>query len=432
MQISTIDVRNEGVDRPASSKKAGKDDANPDSAFAAFFATQLDAHRQPEAKPATKSEADSDSEVDPADEARATPTNQTKVKHHREAGSTANAKESATAASTAPQAAQSVEGEQTIESGQVEATAVIVLQPRQAASSATFTVVAKEDAAATVKLHVSAAQPLVTGNAKAGAEEVAPVASVPSLLPEAQAEVPDTAKAAITPLAPSVQTGPAVVEVEPESKVTPQPAPKLDAAAGEGSAKADYETSVVRPAPITNDSGERKEQGTRNETAQFFTEPAAKLPVSKLQSHAVTTETAPVQAADDSVNGVPKISVPQATDSGEDVAVTPLDDLAGDAIESVAGAPDNQNADARTVRNVTQVVSQDGTIVAARTNEVRSENTQATGQREIVVIEKTTIQALPEQALRGARFLLNSAEQTMRIRLMPESLGEVRLEVVAA
>ncbi|MCC6152261.1 MAG: flagellar hook-length control protein FliK, partial [Candidatus Hydrogenedentes bacterium] len=42
------------------------------------------------------------------------------------------------------------------------------------------------------------------------------------------------------------------------------------------------------------------------------------------------------------------------------------------------------------------------------------------------------IQALPEQALRGARFLLNSAEQTMRIRLMPESLGEVRLEVVAA
>jgi flagellar hook-length control protein FliK len=63
---------------------------------------------------------------------------------------------------------------------------------------------------------------------------------------------------------------------------------------------------------------------------------------------------------------------------------------------------------------------------------VRSEHAQAAGQRETVVVERTTIQALPEQALRGARFLVNNTEQTMRIRLMPESLGEVRLEVVAA
>jgi flagellar hook-length control protein FliK len=84
------------------------------------------------------------------------------------------------------------------------------------------------------------------------------------------------------------------------------------------------------------------------------------------------------------------------------------------------------------VRNVTQLVAADGSVLATQTSETRVESTQATGHAEVVVVEKTTLQALPENTLRGVRYLTANGEQTMRIRLVPESLGEMRLEVTSA
>jgi flagellar hook-length control protein FliK len=42
---------------------------------------------------------------------------------------------------------------------------------------------------------------------------------------------------------------------------------------------------------------------------------------------------------------------------------------------------------------------------------------------------KATLENLPQQVIRGLRYLVESGEHTLRIRLVPESLGEVNLEV---
>jgi hypothetical protein len=321
VQISTIDVRTEGVDRPSGGKKSGKDEASAESAFAAFFATQLDAQRQPEAKPAANAEADSVSEVDSTDDAKALSNDQTRAKHQAESGSAANAEETAAQEAEAP-IPQHAEG------GQGEAAAITVLQPRHAGSSARFSVVAKDGSAATVKLHVSTAQSLVTGNAKTNTVEVPLVPSTPSVLPVPEAEVTETVPATLTPLAPAIETGIVRVEVDPESKVAPQPAPKPDAAsAAEESAKADaIELPADAPEIATNNSGGQKEQGSGDNSA--------KSPVSKLQSHAATPGATPVQTVENPVSAEPKISDPQAADSAKNVQVTPQDDLADDAFET--------------------------------------------------------------------------------------------------
>ena len=89
-------------------------------------------------------------------------------------------------------------------------------------------------------------------------------------------------------------------------------------------------------------------------------------------------------------------------------------------------------AEPQVVRNVTQLLAPDGSVIATHATETRVEHASAAAPREVVVIERTPIQALPEQALRGVRLLTGNGEQTMHIRLVPESLGEVRLEVTAA
>lgn len=423
MQISTIDVRTEGVDRPSGGKKGGKDEASAESAFAAFFATQLGAQRKPETKTAGNDEADTVSEVESTKDANATPKTETKAEQNVEAESTTNTEVATPSAGKTQTSELSGGGEQT------EAAAIAVLQPKRAASTAKFSVRAKDGTAAIVKLNVSAAQPAINENAEAGATDVAPVASAPPTVP-----LPSSEAAAIISRQASIKTEPAFTQVNPELIVTPPSAAKTDAAGViEGPANSEaIEAPVDAPIAATSNAGEQPGQDPSNNAERLLPDHAAKSPVSKLQSHAVSTEATPVQAAKESVNGEPKVSQPHATDLAESVEALPQDDVASNVLESIAAKPEMHKTDAQVVRNVTQVVSQDGAVLATRTTEVRSEHAQASTQREVVVIEKTTAQALPEQALRGARFLLNNAEQTIRIRLMPESLGEVRLEVVAA
>lgn len=45
---------------------------------------------------------------------------------------------------------------------------------------------------------------------------------------------------------------------------------------------------------------------------------------------------------------------------------------------------------------------------------------------------KATLEKLPLQVIRGVRYLVEGGEHTLRIRLVPESLGEVRLEVTTS
>ncbi len=424
MQINTIDIRLESVDRPNGGKKANKDDASAESAFAAFFATQLDARRRPEAKTAANGETDAVDDVDSAADAKAKPKSETTAKQTTESESTTETDEAQTQVSKTPSPEESAEGEQS------DTATVVVLQPKRAESSAKFSVVAKDGSAADVKLDVSSPQPAVTTNAKVGVEDAAP-GITPQ--PVASAPVAVTPKVAPAVSAGKVQTAPVVVEAE--VIVTPQPAAKSDGAkaAKDNVATEAFDTSAEVPVTTMDSTGANTGEQAGDESASSFTERAVKLPVSKLQSHAVGKEPTPDQAGEASVNApAVKAADAQVSDSAAIAQATPQENVTESAPDLAAAQPELQKAEPQVVRNVTHVVSQDGAILATQTAEVRSESAQAPTQREVVVVEKTTVQALPEQALRGARFLLTNTEQTMRIRLLPESLGEVRLEVITS
>ena len=136
MQINTIDIRLESVDRPNGGKKANKDDASAESAFAAFFATQLDARRRPEAKTAANGETDAVDDVDSAADAKAKPKSETTAKQTTESESTTETDEAQTQVSKTPSPEESAEGEQS------DTATVVVLQPKRAESSAKFPVAA--------------------------------------------------------------------------------------------------------------------------------------------------------------------------------------------------------------------------------------------------------------------------------------------------
>ncbi|NUM53933.1 MAG: flagellar hook-length control protein FliK [Candidatus Hydrogenedentes bacterium] len=429
MQISTIEVRIEGVDPKPPAKKDGKEDAGIESAFAAFFAdAQHDVRQKSVAKKTSSEDGDS----------------------AERAGSVAHdgAKPLRPAAEDAQEAAPDSEVESTPGGPASQAKAanaevsddamskVVVVSDGVKRSHVKYTV-SKANAQAAIHVAASATAAATKTAANVMTTEGAPTVT----LPQSNATVETAAKVPVT-APPQIAFPMNLAEmpvVEAELTVTPPP-PKTIAEAS--TAKVDAATDVAQegesidvvPTVEANVSSDDAESdGEQPLGAGRERQP--QVTVSKATTHAVTPPSESVKAErSPRAKPTPEVQpaeTPVAT-TGEEAVTTKAVDVPPSA-ESAAKTPEAASKpEPQVIRNVTQLVVPDGSIVATQSTETRTEGTQASAQREVVVVEKVTVQALPEQAVRGVRYMAANGEHTMRIRLVPESLGEVRLEVIAS
>jgi flagellar hook-length control protein FliK len=439
VQISTIDIRIDGVERTHGGKKNGKEDAGAESAFAAFFANvQHDVQQKSTAKVVSPG---SDGAIERAD---AVGADQQETAIGASGGQDAESKPATTTASAvqnaegaAPDAEES--GEPAIPSLKF----VLVSGANQLRSHARYSVTAANGKALDAKLVMTGSQAAgaavsnmngaAISNMNVGdavvqiATEEAPTA-IEGLVtaPSAPVATPSSeAGTASIPLATALEAEVAVETKPPQAKATSE-LPAVDGGTDEDAAQPAPPVSTVSGASTSPDA-DSASQGDPNTSA--------KVPVSKAASHVVARTPGKTESPVN-VKALPSASPPlQTTDVVDDLG---SDDVTRAGNQSTtAGAAGNSSEvtpkpESQVVRNVTQLVSQDGAVIATQTTETRAEGAHAPGQGEVVVVERTTIQALPEQALRGVRFLTANGAHTMYIRLVPESLGEVRLEVTAA
>ncbi|MBM3288625.1 MAG: hypothetical protein FJY92_00595 [Candidatus Hydrogenedentes bacterium] len=427
MQISTIDIRIDSVEKAKPGKTDGKENAGAESAFAAFFASaQQDAKQAAAAKAVPADDADATDDVDAAHERTAESARTEKATTEKEAGTKP---ESTVAGQISGKSELDGAGKSNGETTTSHARhgkgihAKHAVRPHHVGLPLTH--LDAIDAHPAGK--TPAAAPAIGGEGVQGiAAETTPIADMTEPAPQSAAvramiaEAELTAVAAVRAMIAEAELT-AVAALPVKATTSSKPATPVDAAMPEDMAALNA-TELAEAAPVAapaNDGEGRAVAQDATATAQVpatGSKPAAKAG-------------ADVQAPADIAKTSPSAVI--ATDVDADDATVEADGVTADdaTAKPVEAAP---RAEPQVVRNTTQWVAPDGSVVATRTVETRTEHAQSPAQREGVVIERTTVQALPEQALRGARYLVSNGEQTMRIRLVPESLGEVRLEVTAA
>lgn len=453
MQISTIDIRIEGVEHGPSGKKDGKS-AGMESAFAAFFANaQHDVQRKPVAKAGSAGVADESEPIDGVEQAAA----KTKAAPAKKQGAVGEQDAESSAATRVP--AASKRGEETpgtvAETGGDSAVEIVIVADSAKRSRATYTV----SSASTM---TSVAPAGDTGPTAANAavrvpanESVPTAPGTPETVTSVASQIPAPASSALAtsvvpqipapdlaaPPVASTASATAVPVIETESLVAPvQVKPVPDGKAPNAVVNEFVSTEVEsesEPIAELNGTGtDAKSDSEETPPASSGTERQPKIAASKATSHSVTrrtdgaaVETPPIAKVQEEA---PPANVPSNA-TNADVNATQPGEVTKPAAGTTFTAPETvPKPEQQVVRNVTQLVAPDGSIVATQTTETRTEGAQASVQRDVVVVEKVTVQALPEQALRGVRYLTANGEHTMRIRLVPESLGEVRLEIVAS
>jgi len=429
VQISTIEVRTEGVERNGPSKKnKGRDDGNAESVFASLFAQAK--QDTPRAKAA---EAKSDDENAPNETAGV------KTQQNRKSetgGPIAEAKPDAKPVVTNEgDAAAKAEGEPE------QVSSAAISQPRQTAKSTAKYVVNPSPAG----------EVAVTAKAPAASPPVSVLNPVPNADNFEIPTVSPAAKAVATPLVAEVLGNVAgtpviadqsassaagiatVVVAEPVAKASAEPVVEAKASTIPDGVVVDE--VVVEPAkpeftevPLATNSkavsGENAGKATESVNARQASAETAPAP---LQTSGVVSE------VDSNVADEAKVAVTQVDETNGEPAAesTPLG-VTVEPLETAVEADESLAQPVQTSRQVTESASPDGAIRTTMVTELRTEGNTGTVQREVTVVERTTLQALPDQALRGIRYLIGNGEQTMRVRLLPESLGEVRLEVTTS
>lgn len=443
MQIKTIHVRIDAVDAPVSAgrRNAREEAASVDAAFATIFANvQHDLHRPKFAEDEASVEpvhTGNDAPATPETAAKATPvepeaTTPSKTPHTTSTSETVQTESDDTGA-----AEPSVKVEST---RQLSDVAYAVSTGEEQASIAA----SRGNTAKTAAQ--SAASDLVEPTIQPAGETVATVQPVideakqgTTAAQHALGTLAGQVASADEPTAISVLTAGRLLEraaslalVAPATATNKPPATAKLAAAPEA--------DLVVPQAAVDEGATAREMPARpsvNIEALKATETIVVPRVdasSKLVPAPVHTAAAGTPATNQDAQLPPPVSTP-AADGPQQQTAEPSDLADGavvaDGSESTEMPGSLTRPAAPTLRYVAETVTPANGSTPMQTTEIRIE-TGANGQREIVVIERTPLQALPEQAVRGARFLVGNGESVMRVRLMPESLGEVRLEVVTS
>lgn len=396
MQINTIEVRIDSVDRPHVSKKDGKEELSSDTTFAAFFAQAQ--HGTSRVSTATANSENSDQKLE-LDETGATSA-QHVCKCNEEVKSDIHPTEDSAAHETGKS--------KTVQ--QANAEMVEAAGP-----------------------HFHAKQvPAETNEGKVGRKFGAPRIQRMAAEGTDAVEIASQAPQSETVTMPSTQimdteTLAVRVQTVTSDRIAVKPAPAE--LAQTGSVRSE-EVDVAAPETVPPElkTGGPAGKGAISDVATTVGQRTTPR-VSKPETHAVTRVAAGTNDGLDNVKLSSEAS-PETDSVANAGGPAKADPNTGTA------APKTQEAlsksDFQVIRTVTQLVSADGSIVATQTAEKHVGGVSTPSPPEAVIVERTSLQALPEQTLRVVRYLSNNGEQTMRIRLVPESLGEVRIEVTTS
>ena len=102
-----------------------------------------------------------------------------------------------------------------------------------------------------------------------------------------------------------------------------------------------------------------------------------------------------------------------------------LESLDGAAVKTISAPPDLESAETEP-----QHETAESTTAAARVSpEIRVADSGTQLAEESAPVQRTTAEALLDDTVRGIRYLVRQGEKTVSIRLVPESLGDLTLEV---
>jgi flagellar hook-length control protein FliK len=184
------------------------------------------------------------------------------------------------------------------------------------------------------------------------------------------------------------------------------------ASAGDSDAKAE-----PKPAAPVNDGIEPEVRSAASRSTARFVVAKSGVASSDAPASTVTTEQSTV---DSELDAVPKVLEGDQTAAHKESARMSLRN---------AGTPALQ---ADGTRPVSAEVSQSGPVAIDRTVPSNGAEVVRTEVDHTSPPERTTVKTIAIDTVKGVRYLLTKGEQTMRIRLVPESLGELRLVVTSS
>lgn len=214
-----------------------------------------------------------------------------------------------------------------------------------------------------------------------------------------------------------------VVESQtPTARAAPASAPVAESETGIPIAKvvsaadteAKAETKSAAPEKIGIEPVERSEA---SRSAARFLVAKAGVANSEAPASTVTTEQS---AVDSELDAVPKTLDGDQTAAHKESARMPLRNAGTPALQADGTRPMSAEVPQSAPVAIDRTVPSNGAEV------VRAEVDQASPP------ERTTVKTIAIDTVKGVRYLLTKGEQTMRIRLVPESLGELRLVVTSS
>lgn len=291
--------------------------------------------------------------------------------------------------------------------------------PAPAAEAKGPEVGASKQATASVSAKEQTSQTPVAGKTGATAK---PVVVTEVTTPVAAEKPGETSTARYIVPATDSADAEAVESQSPTARAAPASAPVAEsetgipvakvASAGDSDAKAE-----PKPAAPVNDGIEPEVRSAASRSTARFVVAKSGVASSDAPASTVTTEQSTV---DSELDAVPKVLEGDQTAAHKESARMSLRN---------AGTPALQ---ADGTRPVSAEVSQSGPVAIDRTVPSNGAEVVRTEVDHTSPPERTTVKTIAIDTVKGVRYLLTKGEQTMRIRLVPESLGELRLVVTSS
>jgi flagellar hook-length control protein FliK len=184
------------------------------------------------------------------------------------------------------------------------------------------------------------------------------------------------------------------------------------ASAGDSDTKAES-----KPAAAVKDGIELEIRSAASRSTARFVVAKAGVANSEAPASSITTDQS---AVDSEVDAVPKVLDGDQSAAHKESARMSLRN---------AGTPALQ---ADGTRPVSAELPQSGPVAIDRTVPSNGAEVARTEADHTTPSERTTVKTIAIDTVKGVRYLLTKGEQTMRIRLVPESLGELRLVVTSS